>query len=53
MLYCCITRIMMTLSLSPGFWGLCEEIRSAITLHRSKTVQEASVLAIIQETELE
>ena len=33
--------------------GLCEEIRSAIDLHRPKTVQEASVLALIQETELE
>lgn len=33
--------------------GLKEEIRSAIALHRPKTMQDASELAMLQELELE
>ena len=33
--------------------GLSEEVRAGIALHRPKDVQEASSLALLQETELE
>ena len=33
--------------------GLSEEVRAGITLHQPKDVQEASSLALLQETELE